>query len=153
MRRYSRYSYRVGVTRSESLNIPSTPHPTPSFEYMYYFFNSSPTALFTALPYQMMPKSSYLFFKVLYLGAVVSEIFISVNRVFRTKMENETQGINILSLRLWTVSDLAATVVISLPASEIQCPFHQNYELVSNVEKMDRSNKLHMYPMWEICKE
>lgn len=58
----------------------------------------------------MMPKSSYLFFKVLYLGAVVSEIFISVNRVFRTKMENETQGINILSLRLWTVSDLAATV-------------------------------------------
>lgn len=40
----------------------------------------------------MMPKSSYLFFKVLNLGAVVSEIFISVNRVFRTKMENETQG-------------------------------------------------------------
>ena len=101
----------------------------------------------------MMPKSSYLFFKVLYLGAVVSEIFISVNRVFRTKIENETQGINILSLRLWTVSDLAATVVISPPASEIQCPFHQNYELVSSVEKMDRSNKLHMYPMWEICKE
>ena len=101
----------------------------------------------------MMPKSSYLFFKVLYLGAVVSEIFISVNRVFRTKMENETQGINILSLRLWTVSDLAATVVNSPPASGIQCPFHQNYELVSNVEKMDRSNKLHMYPMWEICKE
>ena len=30
---------------SESLNIPSTPHPTPSFE--YYFFNSPPTALFT----------------------------------------------------------------------------------------------------------
>ena len=65
----------------------------------------------------MMPKSSYLFFKVLYLGVVLSEIFISVNRVFRTKMENETQGINILSLRLWTVSDLAATAVNSPPAS------------------------------------
>lgn len=60
--------------------------------------------------------------------------------------------LNILSLRLWLVSDLAATVVNGPPASGIQCPLHQNYELASNVEKMDISNKLHIYLMWEICK-
>lgn len=63
--------------------------------------------------------------------------------------------LNMLSLRLWTVSDLAATLVnsppASWPASGIRCPLHENNELASNVDKIDTFNKLHIYPMWEIC--
>lgn len=108
----------------------------------------------------MMPKTFLFILKVLFLetfgcGRVRKLYFCKPGFCERKWEMKHKEILNILSLRLWTVLDLAASVVNSPPASwppsGIRCALHQNNELASNVDKIDTFNKLHIYPMWENC--